>query len=54
MKHKSLILAALILLSGCNINSAKESSINKSIDAYIEEIYEKVRAATLTFYFFSF
>ena len=39
MKHKSLILAALILLSGCNINSAKESSINKSIDAYIEEIY---------------
>ena len=39
MKHKSLILAALILLSGCNINSSKESSINKSIDAYIEEIY---------------
>ena len=39
MKHKSLILAVLILLSGCNINSSKESSINKSIDAYIEEIY---------------
>ena len=39
MKHKSLILAVLILLSGCNINSSKESSVNKSIDAYIEEIY---------------
>ena len=39
MKHKSLILAVLILLSGCNMNSTKESSVNKSIDAYIEEIY---------------
>ena len=39
MKHKSLILAVLILLSGCNINLSKESSVNKSIDAYIEEIY---------------
>ena len=48
MKHKSLILAVLILLSGCNINSSIEnsslnvSSINDSIATYMDEIYSKL------------
>lgn len=53
MKYKSILFTFLLLLSGCNkkesshlssiINSNRnESSINKAIDNYLEEIYNKL------------